>query len=123
MIEGVDWVAGQHSSGKKSVAKWVILLVSWDKPSTIDLSKAVMLETTLHTESVDTMLLVKIFDYCAHSQTVFFYLNSMSLGGGKSTALNSAVNAAVDAVNTVIVKFSPHRNHLTPCPSLLYLSA
>lgn len=53
------------------------------------------------------MPLVKIFDYCAHSQIVSFYLTSMSLGGGKSTALNSAVNAAVDAVNTVIVKLSP----------------
>ena len=42
MIEGVDWVAKQHTSGKKSVA-------------------------------------------------------NMSLGGGKSTALNSAVNSAVDA--------------------------
>ena len=65
-----------------------------------------MLETSC--KSVNPVPLVKIIDYYAHSQMVFFYY-SMSLGGGKSTALNSAVNAAVDAVNTVIVKLSLHR--------------
>ena len=79
-----------------------------------------MLETSC--KSVNPVPLVKIIDYYAHNQMVFFYY-SMSLGGGKSTALNSAVNSAVDAVNTVIVKLSPYRNYLTPCPSLLSFSA
>lgn len=78
-----------------------------------------MLETSC--ESANPVPLVKIIDYYARSQMVFFYY-SMSLGGGKSTALNSAVNSAVDAVSTVIVKLSPYRCYLTPCPSLLSFS-